>query len=130
MAGLVLILRPYKKTSHNMIDFLTLFLMTLFAALSVTGTLSVYILFGPLHLPFLCLVGYLIYRMFKYCSCCCACVTQNVYKSSTDDENNPSAPPSEVLQPLIPPTTTEVELDDYVEDDLYPDRIVNPGGYT
>ena len=81
-----------------MIDFLTLFLMTLFAALSVTGTLSVFILFGPLHLPFLCLVGYLIYRMFKCCSCCYACVTQNVYKSSTDDENNPSASPSEALQ--------------------------------
>ena len=57
-------------------------------------------------------------------------MTQNVYKSSTDDEHNPSASPSEVLQPLIPPTTTEVELDHYVEDDLYPDRIVNPGGYT
>ena len=83
-------------------------------------------LLGPLYLPFLVLVGYLTFRMFK--CCCCACVTRNVRKSSHDNTNNPSAPSE--LQQLIPPTTTEVGLDDYVQDDVYPDRIVNPGGYT
>ena len=125
LAGLVLILRPYKKTAHNIIDFLTLFLMALFAALS-SFALSLVPFFGPLYLPFLVLVGYLTFRMFK--CCCCACVTRNVRKSSHDNTNNPSVPSE--LQPLIPPTTTEVGLDDYVQDDLYPDRIVNPGGYT
>ena len=84
------------------------------------------IIIGPLYLPFLCLVVYLIYRMFKCCCCCCCtCVTKNSHKS--DDENNLSAPSEQ--QPLIPATTSEVGLSDYVQDDLYPDRIVNPGGY-
>ena len=134
LAGLVLILRPYKKVAHNTIDFLTLFLMTLFGALSavsiaVRAPISDFIIMGPLYLPFLCLVVYLIYRMFKCCCCCCCCtccVTKNSHKP--DNENYPSAP-SERQPLLIPATTSEVVLGDYVQDDLYPDRIVNPGGY-
>ena len=139
LAGLVLILRPYKKVAHNTIDFLTLFLMALVAALSgVYNNSSSFflntpnlIIAGPLFLPFLCLVVYLIYRMFKCCCCCCCCctcVTRNSHKSDNDNENNPSAP-SEQQPLLIPATTSEVVLSDYVQDDLYPDRIVNPGGY-
>ena len=128
LAGLVLILRPYKKVSHNAIDFLTLFLMAVFAALSgVTIDRIDFIIAGPLYLPFLCLVVYLIYRMFK--CCCCTCVTKNSHKTYNDDENNLSAPSERQLL-LIPATTSEVVLGDYVQDDLYPDRIVNPGGYT
>ena len=131
LAGLVLILRPYKKVAHSTIDFLTLFLMALFAAPSGVPINDIdipyLIIIGPLYLPFLCLVVYLIYRMFKCCCCCCcACVTKNSHKP--DDENNPSAP-SEQQPLLIPATTSEVVLGDYVQDDLYPDRIVNPGGY-
>ena len=131
LAGLVLILRPYKKVSHNAIDFLILFVMVFLAVLSGVTIYSFlvprYIIMGPLYLPFLCLVVYLIYRMFKCCCCCCTCcVTKNSHKS--DNENNLSASPEQ--QPLlIPATTTEVVLSDYVQDDLYPDRIVNPGGY-
>ena len=66
LAQLVLILRPYKRTSQNMIGVQTLFLMPLFPALSVTVSLYLTIQnVGPLHLPFLCLVGYLIYRKFN-----------------------------------------------------------------
>ena len=129
LAGLVLILRPYKKTAHNTIDFLTLFLMALLAALSSSvpllpgsDTFKNYIIANPMYLPFLILVGYLIYRLFK--CCCCACVTRNAHQSSDDDENNPTEQP-----PLLIPTT-EVGIGDYVQDDVYPDRIVNPGGYT
>ena len=136
LAGLVLILRPYKKPAHNIIDFLIFCLMSLFAVLSgstyqVFGSaMSIFINeSGPLYLPFLCLVIYIIYRIFK-CCCCCACVTQNAFrKSSSDNKNGPSAP-SEREPFLVPPTTTVVGLNDYADDDEYPDRIVNPGGYT
>ena len=47
---------------------------------------------------------------------------------SPDGVDNPQLVPER--RPLIEPTTTEVALgDDYVPDDLYPDRMVNPGGY-
>ena len=36
MAGLVVILQPYKKTAHNVIDFLLLFYMTVIGASSFT----------------------------------------------------------------------------------------------
>ena len=44
-----------------------------------------------------------------------------------------SRPPQTESTPLLAvhPTTTEVTLDDnYVEDDLYADRILHPGGYN
>ena len=124
MAGLVLILQPYKKTSHNVIDFLTLFWMALYGALAV---MSFYVI-ACMFLPFLVLVVYFMYRLIKCCCCKCCSLTQNVRNSLRDDENNPSVPLER--QPLLKPTTTEVKFADYVEDDVYPDRIVNPGGYT
>ena len=121
LAGLVLLLQPYKKTSHNVIDFLTLFWMALFGALAV---MSPFIL-GCLFLPFLILV---VYHLIKFCCCKNCSLTQNVHNSLRDNENNPSVPSEQ--QPLLNPTTAEVKFADYVEDDVYPDRIVNPGGYT
>ena len=124
MAGLVLILRPYKKTIYNIIDFLTLFLMTLLAALSVTYIDFIFSIFIVclFYLPFLCLIVYLIYHMLK----CCAC--QSAFRKST--HNKPSEA-SEQQPLLIPPTTrTVVGLGDYAEDDEYPDRMVHPDGYT
>ena len=133
MAGLVLILRPYKKTIHNIIDFLTLFLMTMFAALSaawisssiIFSSIFITFCFSLFYLPFLCLVVYLIYHMLICCGCC-ACVTQNAFRKSS---HNPSK--SSEQQPLlVPPTThTVVGLGDYAEDDDYPDRMVHPDGY-
>ena len=128
MAGLVLILRPYKKTIHNIIDFLTLFLMTLLAALSATYIDSIFHFLNIclFYLPFLCLVVYVIYHMLK--CCCCACVTQNAFRNSS--HNNPSES-SEQRPLLIPPITrTVVGIGDYDEDDDYPDRMVHPDGYT
>ena len=124
MAVLVLLLQPYKKTSHNVIDFLTLFWMALYGALAV---MSHYIL-GCLFLPFLVLVVYYMYRLIKCCCGKCCCLTQNVHNSLRDNENNLSVPLER--QPLLNLTSTKVKFADYVEDDVYPDRIVNPGGYT
>ena len=124
MIGLVLILQPYKQTAYNVIEFLMIFFMAVIGGLSTSG-LNIYVIIGPLFLPFLFLLTYFIYRVLKYC--CCACVTWSIHRSSPDDENNPS--PSEQQPILAPPTTTEVTLDDYVQDDLYADRILNPGQY-
>ena len=123
LAGLILLLQPYKKTSHNVIDFLTLFWMALCGALAV---MSFYVM-GCLFLPFLVLVVYFMYRLIKCCCGKCCCLTQNVRNSLRNNENNPSVPLER--QPLLNPTTTEVKFADYVEDDVYP-RIVDPGGYT
>ena len=126
LAGLVLILRPYRKTAHNVIDFLTLLLMTLFAASSFLPILSYFILIGPIFLPFLVLIVYFFYRMFK--PCCCANKKESIHNSSSVIDYNPSDPYDQ--QPLLPPTTTVVELSDYDEDDEYPDRMVHPDEYT
>ena len=123
LVGLVLILRPYRKTAHNIIDFLTLLLMIVFAGTSITLIISTYVTLGPLFLPFLVLIVYLFYLMFK--PCCCANKKESIHNSSSDNDNNSSDPYYQ--QPLIPPTTTVVELSDYAE---YPDRMVHPDEYT
>ena len=110
----------------------------MFAALSVSINLFVYIddLFYPLgvkvclYLPFLCLVVYLLYRLFKYCCCYCATLSKNTQKNSLyDNDNNDPSEPTEQQPLLVPPTTTEVGLSDYAIDDEYPDRVLNAAGY-
>ena len=122
-AGLVLLLQPYKKTSHNIIDFLTLFWMSVVGAMTLV---SIYALSIILILPFLVLLCYLIYRVIKCCRCC---ATRNMHNSSRDDVI-PYAPLQQQQPPLFPPTTTVVGLGDYAEDDEYPDRMVHPDGYN
>ena len=123
-AGLVLLLRPYKKTSQNIIDFLTLFWMSVVGAVAIIA----FSLVTPiLFLPFLVLLCYLMYRVIK---CCCRCTTRIFHNSSCDDDI-PYAPlQQQQQQSLIPPTTTVVGLGDYDEDDEYPDRMVHPDGYN
>ena len=128
MAGLVVILRPYKKTTHNVIDFMLLFSMTAVSAVSfVFGTASgmVYGAF-PFYFPFLVLIVYIIYRLLK--SCCCDCVTHIKQKRATDQPllNNKA---NTEHKPLLPVTTIKAVNDEYIEDDLYADRILNPDGY-
>ena len=131
LAGLVLILRPYKKVAHNIIEFLTLFLIALLGALSVILNTNRYILVGPLmFLPFLVLVCYLVYRVFKLC---CASVTCKVRKFTPKQVISPF-PSKDKEQPLLDSSPklikcTEISLDEYIQDDLYADRILNPRGY-
>ena len=115
MIGLVLILQPYKQTAHNFIDFLTM----LFMGVIGLPILSIDVIIGPLFLPFFVLLAYLI-----YCVLSCARTKWTAKHSLPDND-----PPSEHQPLLVPPTTTEVTLDDYVQDDLYADRILNPGQY-
>ena len=148
LAGLVLILQPYRKTSHNIIDFLTLFFMSLVAALTA--------IFNPLFfsiLPLFVLLCYLIYRVIKCCCCCCttrrssqAGSRDNESDSSvtfeqppitisvvglgdygSEDDDSDSSEPSE-QQPLLVPPRPTTTVDDY-EDDEYPDRLVHPEEY-
>ena len=94
------------------------------SGLSSANHFNLYVTIGPLFLPFLVLLTYLIYCLLKYC-CYCIWTAQHHHQHL---ENNPL--PSE-QQPILapPPTTTEVTLDDYIQDDLYADRILNPGLY-
>ena len=141
-AGIVVILRPYKKTSHNVIDFLILFFLTLIPLLSLLDTTFIahppfyynndtlnFMLFrNVIFLPLLIFLFYLIYRLIKWCctNMTCPCKCKTVRKPSPD-----GASLSERTPLVTPPTTTEVALDDdYIQDDLYADRILNPGGYN
>ena len=124
MIGLVLILQPYKQIVHNIIDFLIIFYMGVISGLS-SAHFDLYVTIGPLFLPFLVLLTYLIYCLLKYCYYC-AYVTWTAQHHQHLENNHL---PSEQQPILAPPTTTEVTLDEYVQDDLYADRILNPGLY-
>ena len=117
MAGLVVILQPYKKTAHNVIDFLLLFFMTIASVVSIMFYPNDNIAFGYLFLPFFILFVYTIYRLLKKC---CACVAQ---RRATHQPSVQAKPLSEHKP------ATAVANDEYIEDDLYADRILNPDGY-
>ena len=108
--------------------------MTLLAALSAIDSIlnsNSYNIHGVLVLlPFLVLVCYLIYRVFKLC---CARVTRKVLRSTPKKVISP-LPLKDKEQPLLDSSaklikSTEVSLDEYIQDDLYADRILNPRGY-
>ena len=137
MAGLVVILQPYRKTIHNVIDFLMLLWLTVIGISSIASSILIIIIANSLiHLPSLIFICFLFYRLLKFCCCCscscCCCKKQSraTIQSSIHDLNNPSLALDS--RPLVPLTTSEVTLDDceYVPDDLYPDRMVSPGGYN
>ena len=67
MTGLVVIMRPYKKTVHNVIDFLILFFLTVIGAASVVIYASFYITMIPVYLPFIVLFCYIIFPLLKCC---------------------------------------------------------------
>ena len=80
-------------------------------------------------IPVIVVSIYLTYLLLK---CCCCCKRQSraivARQDSPDGVDNPHLVPE--CRPLIEPTTTEVALgSDYVPDNLYPDRMVNPCGY-
>ena len=126
MTGLVVILRPYKSTAHNVIDFLMFFFMTLIALFVLLPSLSIntsqdpsiILMKGPLYLPFFLLFAYIIYRVIKSCFCFCVIRCKNVHHHFFPDNDET---PSEQL-PLLSSsqhTATEVALDNCVSD--YPE---------
>ena len=139
LSGLVLLLRPYKTTVHNIIDFLLLLVMGIVSALVIVeGALYppyynpdsynisyLYAKLSLLYLPFLVLLIILIYRVLKYF--CCACgirVKQWMTIYYRSKENTSSSEHKPLLKPV---TTTEVVLGDY---DSFADRINNPVVYA
>ena len=141
MIGIVVILRPYKKTAHNVIDLLIFFYMTLIPLLSYldldfiipfstthTNVYSQHLPFrNMIYLPFLVVTFYALYKIFKYC--CLPCCKRRLYQPTMRDDS--LLPPTECTPLVTHPTTSEVALnDDYIQDDLYADRILHPGGYN
>ena len=56
MAGLVVIMRPYKKNGHNVTDFLILFSLTVIGASSFMGLVAKIItIYGLIYLLFVVL---------------------------------------------------------------------------
>ena len=60
MAGLVVIMRPYKKIAHNVIDFLILFFLTVIGAPSSMEIIATILSQqGPIYPPCFVLLCYL-----------------------------------------------------------------------
>ena len=122
MTWLVVIFQPYKKTAHNVIDFLLLFVMTVASTVSSLLNPIINIEFGYVMLPFLVLFIYIIYRLLRSCGCVC----MKSRRRETDQDDEPKTWPQS--DPDL--TTTAAASDEYIEDDLYADRILNPDGYN
>ena len=78
-------------------------------------------------MPFFALLCYLIFCLCKYC-CCAIVVVLRKSNTQPDDASDPSLSQQTPI-PSKPLTTSEVTLDDYVMDELYADRMINPSEY-
>ena len=135
MAGLVVLLRPYKKTAHNAIDFFLFFFLSLIAALSMISIISS-IVFGYIimYLPASILLLYLIYKLVKLC-CICSRHSKVSKKSNqpTTEKGSINSLQSSVESPQAPQhvsiSHTNIVLSNYIADDMFADRVLNPDGY-
>ena len=141
MTGMVAILHPYKRTAHNVLDFLIFCFMIVSPLLSVLdldllSSLYVHIYIGADYLPFrniiyLQFLGFLLiffYRLLKFCCFSVNCKRKAALRLPGNNSNPSSLPECTPLVTHL--ATTVVTLDnDYVQDDLYADRILNPDGY-
>ena len=133
LAGLVILLKPYKKTAHNAIDFFLLFFMTLIALISVTSYDSSSIVGHILiYLPASVFLFYHFYKLLRLCCTCCS----GKHKKSQELEQPPAEQlDNSVQQDLNSPllnsaaSHTNLALSDYVADDTFADRVMNPDGY-
>ena len=144
MIGIVVILRPYKRTAHNVTDFLIFFFMTLIPLLSFlevdfnTYVTDIYqylpfiYLYFPfrniIYLPCLVVTIYALHKILKHS--CLLCCKRSCHQLTMRDESHP--PPTESRPLVTHPTATEVTLnDDFIQDDdLYADRILHPSEYN
>ena len=131
MSGMVVLLRPYKKTAHNIIDFLILFFMAVLSGTSLIQFVPGFASVTIIYLPFIVVVCYVIYRIFKQCCEIVTCERRTKRPKKTMDrmlrvsltDSQPSTTSSEV-------TISMVSLTDYVSDDIFADRIINPNKYA
>ena len=121
MAGVIALLRPYKKTVHNVIDFV-IFLL-LFIICMFNYFYSFYTTIVLFYFPFLCLLIYIIYCVFT--KCCCCCTQKQIAYQFLPDRENDSSPVQ-----IAPHSTSEVSMDNYIEDHLFADRVLNPSRYN
>ena len=139
LAGLVILLRPYKKTAHNVIDFFLLFFMTLIAVISyVSYDFSSVVGHVLVYAPASVLLFYLIYKLFRLCCTCCKCTHKKSLQLLTpeqppinDDEQLENSVQRDINSPILVPavTHTSLVLSDYAADDTFADRLLNPAGY-
>ena len=139
LAGLILLLRPYKKTAHNVIDFFLLFFMTLIAVMSyVSYDFSSVVGHVLVYAPASVLLFYLIYKLFRLCCTCCKCTHKKSLQLLTpeqplinDDEQLENSVQRDLNAPILVPavTHTSLVLSDYAADDTFADRLLNPAGY-
>ena len=133
MAGLVVLLRPYKRTIHNAIDFFLFFYMSLIAALSIIPSSSLFLGHSIAYLPAAVLFFYLIFKLVKFC-CVCARSRHSKRLKKTDKTVK--------QEPLINSLGAEaasevprhvghsnVSLSSYIADDMFADRMLNPSQY-
>ena len=135
LAAMVVILRPYKKTSHNFINCLLFFYMFLISEVSVINLIplpnvkNIYFEFSSvLYIPFLVLCLYFIYQLCKHCIKHVQ-KRRNVVENQLQDDSD-AAIDAEQAPLLVPVMNVVMGNCEYVADDLYTDRVLNPGGYN
>ena len=129
MAGLVVLLRPYKRTVHNVIDFFLFFFMSLIAALSIISMLSsLFLGHFVSYLPAVVLLFYLMFKLVKFC-CICVRSRQRLKKTNKTDKNEPSISTESASEAPRHVGHSSVVLSSYIADDIFADRMLNPSEY-
>ena len=133
MAAVIPIFRPYKTIVHNFINFMAVFFLLVYVSASFVIVLGITFLYSYilyimlvffLYFPLLVLCIYLTYCLFKPCYPQITICKSRKKQTSANDE-----PPPEKQAPTIEVSFTTVSLHDYIADDLYADRVLNPDEY-
>ena len=127
MAALIPIFQPFKTIVHNFTNFMAIFFLLVYVSASYVTVIGIYtivlnlMLIFFLYIPLLVLCIYLTYCLFKPCY---PRITMCKSRKKESDE-----PPPEYQAPTIEVSVTTVSLHDYIADDLYADRVLNPDEY-
>ena len=125
MSLMIIILRPYKSFVHNVTNFMLMIFLIAYAF----GTMASQVIF-IVYTPFLVLCFYLTYRLLKLF--CVRIICKNKKERNTagnERQPNRKRKTNQERAPLIVPVTT-VSVNNYIADDLYADRILNPDEYN
>ena len=131
MAAVIAIFRPYKKNVHTFTNFMSIFFLLVYVSVGFVAVINSYIpiyyyimLVCLLYIPLLVLCIYLTYCLFKPCYARITICKSRKKQSSANDEPLP-----ENQAPTTETSVTTVSLHDYIADDLYADRVLNPDEY-
>ena len=113
------------KTLHPLIGLGSVIFLSGTPWLAYTNFILFYILLiFFLFIPLLVLCIYLTYCLFKPCYARITISKSRKKQISANDE-----PPPENQAPSVETSFTTVSLHDYIADDLYADRVLNPDEY-